>query len=161
MQDVPFASTDCPVMPKKTWLLIAVAALLGAVYLYYFTDFINTPNIQIIKSDRPVRSARGRGGVFPITFTLDGRYELTAVKVIPLAEASTNKHVKPLWHLVAPKHSDPVKGFLYGQPIRGMQPAASNAAPAALEANTPYRLTVEAGRARGQIDFLASPVGGP
>lgn len=147
-------------MTTKSWFLTALAALLGGVYLYYFTDFINTPNIQIIKSDRVVPSARFRGSVYPITFTLDGRYQLTSVKVIALAEAETNKHAKALWHLVAKSRSEPVKGFLYGQPIRGMQPAATNGRPAGLEANVPYRLIVEAGRSKGATNFLATPIKG-
>lgn len=148
-------------MTKKTWTLLLLAALLGSVYAYYFTDWINTPRIQIIKSDRPVRSQRFRMNVYPITFTLDGRYELTSVRVFAANELATNKHAKPLWHLVAKDHSEPVKGFLYGQPIRGMQPAVTNARPQQLEPNVPYRLRLEAGRAKGEIDFQAAALEGP
>jgi hypothetical protein len=160
MKDGDRPSTGYDDMTTKTWFLTAVAALLGGIYLYYFTDFINTPGIQIIKSDRVIPSARFRGNVYPITFTLDGSYRLTSVKVISLPEAETNKQAKPLWHLVAKSSAPAVKGFLYGQPIRGMEPAVSNARPALLEASVPYRLIVEAGRARGETNFLASPIRG-
>jgi hypothetical protein len=48
------------------------------------------------------------------------------------------------------------EGFLYGQRIAGMRPWLTNAGPQQLEPNTVYRLFVEAGRARGQIDFQTS-----
>lgn len=148
-------------MSKKTWVLIAVALVLGGLYAWHFTAWINVPTIQILKSDRPMRNPRLRSAVHPIAFTFDGRYALSSVQVFAANERATNKHARPLWHLVAKSRSEPVKGFVYGMPIRGMQPAAANARPAPLEPEVPYCLVVQAGRARGQLDFHATAVESP
>ncbi|HNQ88417.1 MAG TPA: hypothetical protein PKM73_07385 [Verrucomicrobiota bacterium] len=144
-------------MTKKAWYLIVLAALLGGLYVYDFTDWINTPTIQIIKSDRPIRMARFRSNVLPMTFTLDGRYDVSWVKVVPADALATNKNARPCWHLVAKPKPVPLKGFFYGQTIRGMQAAQTNSRPQALEAGRTYRLIVAAGRARGMLDFRATP----
>lgn len=144
-------------MTKKAWVLIVFAVVLGGVYAYNFTDWINTPRIQIIKSDRPIRSARFKSDVLPMTFTLDGRYDVTSVKVLSVDALATNKNARPLWHVVARPKPVPMKGFFYGQPIRGMQPAQTNSRPQALQAGPAYRLIVAAGRARGILDFKATP----
>lgn len=143
------------VMTRKAWVLAVLAAVLGGIYAYYFTDWINVPRIQILKSDRPVRYGRSARGVLPVAFTLDGRYALTEVKVVPAAALATNKHPNPLWHLVTTSNSPPIKGFIYGQQIRGMQPLPKNARPQPLQPGVSYRLYVAAGRARGEIDFQA------
>jgi hypothetical protein len=78
------------------------------------------------------------------------------VKVVPLGAYETNKFTPPLWHLVAYTNVTPTEGFLYGEPIPGMRPALTNALPRRLEPNTVYRLFVQAGRAKGQIDFHTS-----
>jgi hypothetical protein len=147
-------------MTKKTWFLIVVAVLLGGIYAFSFTDWINVPAIQIIKSDRPLRSGRFQLPVHPIAFTFDGRYALTSLKIFEVNALATNKHAAPLWHMVAKSRSEPLKGFIYGLPIRGMKPAGTNADQAFLMPEVPYRLVVQAGRARGQIDFKATLTSG-
>jgi hypothetical protein len=142
-------------MNKNTWVLVALAAFLGGVYAYYFTDWINTPAIQIIKADRPFRSPRSNAGVFPVSFTLDGKYELTDVSVYVASVYGTNRQATPLWHLVSPKGSEPSKGFIYGRPIPGMRPANTNVPPMKLVTGLKYRLIVKAGRARGEKEFEA------
>lgn len=145
-------------MTKKAWFLLVLAALLGGAYAYYFTDWVNTPQIQIIKSDRPIRSGRSAQTVYPITFTLDGHYDLTAVKVVRVSDLSTNQNPLPLWELVATNKPAPSKGFFYGQRIPGLGAPGKNQRALPLEAGKTYRLLVKAGRARGQIDFQATPV---
>ncbi len=144
-------------MTRKSWFLVGLAVLLGAVYAYYFTDWINVPRIQILKSDRPVRYGRSASGVLPVTFTLEDRYKLTEVKVIAVGALATNKNPAPLWHLVTKSNSIPLKGFVYGQQIRGMRPANERDRPRRLEPGIKYRLYVSAGRAKGEIDFEAHP----
>lgn len=148
-------------MTTKTWILLVVALLLGSLHAYYFTDWINTPSIQITKANRPIRNPRWRASTLPITFTFDGHYQLTSVRVFD-AEALTDPGkaptAKPLWHLVSKRGSEPVRGIAYGAPVRGMQPAVTNARPAQLQAGVKYRLLLQAGRARGELDFQPAPV---
>ncbi|MBI2925601.1 MAG: hypothetical protein HYY24_07845 [Verrucomicrobia bacterium] len=145
-------------MTKKTASLIVTLIVLAGLYLYYFTDWINPPHIQISAASRPVATVRPNWKVYPVTFALDGKYELTSVKVAAVAALQTNKHAKPLWHLVSKSNSVPTRGFAYGQPIRGMKPFLEGARPQPLEPGAPYRLLVEAGRARGQVDFVPVPL---
>jgi hypothetical protein len=142
-------------MTRRTWVLVTIAVVLGAIYTYNFTDLINTPRIQISKADRPIQYRRVTRDMYPVTFTLEGRYALTSVRVVPVAALATNKHPKPLWHLISKSNSIPIKGFIYGQTIRGLQPFSDDTRAHMLEPGITYRLYVEAGRAKGEIDFQA------
>lgn len=143
-------------MTRKFWWLLGLAVFLGGIYVYYFTEWVNTPQIQILKSDRPIRPTRVRSGVLPITFTLDGRYNITDIRVLSVGALATNENAKPLWHLVARPKSVPLKGFFYGQRIRGMELSPTNSRPQGLQAGVDYRVVVRAGRARGELDFRAT-----
>jgi hypothetical protein len=145
-------------MRSKQSLLILVAILLAGIYVYYFTDWFNRPHIQILAQTRPVQPRNRAARVFPVSFLLDGHYRLTSVKVVPAAAYATNRLTRPLWDLVAYSNASPTAGFVYGQRIPGMRPRMTNSPPQLLEPNTAYRLLVEAGRARGQIEFHT---GGP
>jgi hypothetical protein len=147
-------------MTKNTITLLVAAGLLAAVYVYYFTDWVTPQVIQISTQIRPMRAPRGSAGVYPITFTLDGQYKLTSLKVVPIAALATNKNALPIWHLIQGTNSIPTKGFMYGMRIPGMVPALTNARPQRLVPGIKYRLMIESGRARGQADFstaAASP----
>ncbi|PYM10656.1 MAG: hypothetical protein DME18_15820, partial [Verrucomicrobia bacterium] len=143
-------------MFSKQNVLIVLAVLLGGIYIYYFTDWINHPHIQIIAQTRPIQPRGPVAKVYPVSFLLDGKYKLRSVKVVPLAEYATNKFTPPFWHLIAHTNVASVEGFLYGQRIPGMRPWITNAQPRRLEPDTVYRLFVESGRAKGQIDFHTS-----
>ena len=141
-------------MTKKPILLISVAVALAACYLYYFTDWINPPVIQILPQLRPPRNpARNPSSVYQVSFNLDGKYKLTSVKVIPIQALETNKNALPIWNLTTSSNSVPQKGFFYGLAIPGMKPAIANARPQRLQPEVAYRLFVKAGRAKGQVDF--------
>ena len=135
--------------------LIVLAVILACIYVYFFTDWINRPRIQIIAQTRPIATRAAVKG-YHVSFMLDGQYQLSSVKVVLLSAYHTNKFTPPLWHLIAFTNGPLIGGFLYGQPIPGMRPRVSNAAPQRLEPNAVYRLCVEAGHARGQIDFRTS-----
>lgn len=144
-------------MTRKAWILVLFAAVLGSIYIYYFTDLLNAPTIQILKLDRPAPYGRSTASALPVTFTLEDRYRLTEIKVVPVDALATNRNPTPLWHLISKSNSWPTKGFAYGQPIRGMQPASDIARPQPLRPGVTYRLYVKAGRAHGEIDFQAKP----
>jgi len=143
-------------MFSKQNLLIILAVTLAGIYIYYFTDWINRPRIQIIAQTRPIQPRGPVALVYPVSFQLDGQYRLTSVKVVPLGGYETNKFVPALWHLVAYTNTPPSQGFLYGQRLLGMKPTISNAPAGRLQPTTAYRLFVEAGRSKGQIDFRTS-----
>lgn len=133
--------------------MIAVLIVLAGLYVYYFTDWLNPPVIQLAAISRPVPSPRPNVLTYPVSFSMDGRYALTSVKVVPLVPLETNQPPPVFWHLVSASNSVPTRGFVYGQPIRGMKSATPNTRALPLLPGVPYRLYVEAGRAKGQIDF--------
>ena len=137
-------------MTRNTVLLCTVALALAVVYVTFLSDWLRPPRIQIIPQIRPLRSA---DGTFPVSFTLDGSYRLTSIEVVECAAYSTNKHVAPIWHLVSRSNSVPTQGLTYGIPVRGMVPFVSNSTPVRLKGDVPYRLLLEAGRAKGSVDF--------
>jgi hypothetical protein len=143
-------------MFSKQTVLVLTAIVLAGVYVYFFTDWINTPHIQIIAQTRPIQPRGPVAKVYPVSFLLDGKYKLRSVKVVPLAAFETNKFTPPSWQLIAYTNVPLTEGFLYGQRIPGMRPWMTNAQPQRLEANTAYRLLVVAGRAKGQVDFRTS-----
>lgn len=143
-------------MMSKQNVLIAVAVLLGAIYLYSFTDWLRPRRIQIIAQTRPFRPAASTSRVYPVSFVLDGLYQLTSVKVVLLSAYETNRFTVPLWDLVNYTNAPPTEGFLYGSHIAGMKPRQTNFTQQPLQPDTVYRLLVQAGRAKGQVDFHTS-----
>ena len=143
-------------MLSKQNILIATALILGATYLYFFTDWLQARRIQIIAQTRPFRPAASDTRVYPVSFVLDGLYHLTSVRVVPLGAYQTNRFAPPLWDLVAYTNAEPTKGFLYGGGIPGLRPRQTNSVPQSLQPDTVYRLLVQSGRARGHLDFHTS-----
>ena len=143
-------------MLSKQNVLILLAIALAGTYICFFTDWISRPRIQILAQTRPVQPKGSVAKVYPVSFLLDGQYQLTSVKVVPVRAYETNRLAPPLWHLISYTNVPATEGFLYGQPIPGMRPSMTNSRPQRLEPDTAYRLLVEAGRARGQIDFRTS-----
>jgi len=150
-------------MSRNGIVLTAIAVLLAAVYVFYFTELFNKQTIQIIPQVRPNRtSAIPRGDestpVYPVSFALDGKYQLTSVKVVSADDLKTNKYPEALWHLISDSNSLPTKSFLYGQKIPGMKPSTPRAHPQALQPNVSYTLLLEAGKTRGRTNFFTREV---
>jgi hypothetical protein len=137
-------------MTNRTYVYLAIAALLGGLYAFRFADFSRGSKIQINVATRPFLPNPQPGDILPVVFGFDSEYRLTAVSVLPAA-SETNKSVAPLWTQVAPKGSAPVRGFVYGLNIPGMDPAP-NGIPK-LEPGASYRIHVEAGSAHGDAQF--------
>ena len=140
-------------MNRKGIILITVAVLLAITYIQFFSDWFSSPRIQIIPQVRPIRALQTIPSVLPVSFILRGSYKLTRVKVVELGVFQTNKYVAPVWHLISKTNSPPIQGLTYGLPIPGMVLANSNAPPQELLPHITYRLFVEAGRAKGDVDF--------
>ncbi|HTV63093.1 MAG TPA: hypothetical protein VMH30_11050 [Verrucomicrobiae bacterium] len=141
-------------MNKKNLALIALVLALAAVYVIFFTDWFRSKPMVISHTTRPM----GRGGRMLTLFSLGDDYELTEIKVVPLAEWETNKLAQPLWHVVG--HSDdPVNHFVYGQGIDGMDPVVDGSRPLPLQMGVSYRIFITAGRLKGWHDFQSRPPG--
>lgn len=137
---------------KKNLFLIGIVLVLAASYIIFFTDWFHPKTIQISHTSRPMA---GRNGsvVSRLTFGLGDDYELTEVKVVPLADWQTNKDVEPLWHLVSDEGSDDVNLFFYGETIGGMDTFVDGAKPKPLQSGVTYRIFVAAGKVKGWHDF--------
>lgn len=143
-------------MTKKTVILISTAVLLGASYFYFFSDRFNQASIQIIpqiRPSRPMKSLVPDVSVYPVSFTFDKEYRFTSVKVVTVAEAKNTKFPIPVWHLISDSNSVPLRGLQYGVAPRGMKPATPNLRPEPLLPKVAYRLLVQAGKLKGEIDF--------
>ena len=128
-------------MNKRAALLVVLALLMGAAYVYFFTDWFRAARIQIkFKSN-------------PELFVFDPPADLTSIKVFNSAELATNKYAHPLWNLVATNKSASVQAFGYGMPVAGMKPAVANTKAEPLQPNATYKLVVESGNATGEKEF--------
>ena len=142
-------------MTKQKWILIVTALLLACIYFYYFTGWFKPKIIQISYTKRYQPSRNPSRRPFPlILFGFSGlRYELSEIKVVPLAAWQTNQAVMPVWHLVSRSRSEPVEFFAYGGNLPNMEPAVAGARAEPLATNVVYRLFVRAGSYKGQCDF--------
>jgi uncharacterized membrane protein len=144
-------------MTKKNLFLLGLVVVLAGIYLYYFTGLFTKFVIQIDARPRPL--PRGaKAAVYPVGFSLDQKYRLTSVKVYLVTGKKLSRFTPPVWALTSRSNSVPTKGFIYSQPIPGMEPPDPKSAPAALKPNQIYCLVVEAGKLKGQLDFKAPPV---
>ena len=100
-------------MKIKNFILVGLVLVLAVVYAVYFTDWFRPNTIHISSTSRPVRTVRAfragrpgapsrpiRPGATQLFFDLKDDYELTELKVVPLAALQTNKLAQPVWHLV-------------------------------------------------------------
>jgi hypothetical protein len=147
---------------KKIIIGLAVVLVVG-LYAYVYSDWFRPARVQIfhrVSAARPSwkvlrRAPVGAPTVLPpvVAFGFDRRVQLTRVKVVPLAAWEADPKTLPVWHLVSESNSVPVKGFMYGDRIRGMVPYVKDSRPQPLETNLIYRLLIEGDSGNGQHDF--------
>jgi hypothetical protein len=145
-------------MSKNLIVLSGLLVALLGVYVFFFTDWFNKPSIQIIATIRPTRPSSiprtvDTPPVYPVSFSFDGKYRFTEVKVVPAAEYAKNKFAPPLWHMISDSNSVPTKNFLYGMPIKGMKPSVPRARPEPLKPNEEYLLLLDTGSIKGMTNF--------
>jgi len=145
-------------MTKNTIFLSVLAVILAVIYVFNFTDWFRRETIQIIPTIRPGRPSAiprdpGTAPVCPVSFAFDGKYRLTAIKVVVAEDLKTNKFPNPLWHMISEQGSAPQKSILYGAPIRDMKSAVPRARPQPLQPDVQYVLMIEAGKVKGQTNF--------
>jgi hypothetical protein len=116
------------------------------------------PRSQAIRQPRADTTTPAPATVNMINFGfVGGQYRLTSLKVVSLEALKTNRLAEPLWELVSDSNSPPVGSFTYGGRVPGMRPIVASARPAPLETNVPYRLIVQAGKLKGEHDFIITP----
>jgi hypothetical protein len=130
-------------MTKKNWVLIGIVAVLGILYVIYFTNWFRSKTILIGDMERSGH----------VEFGFNRAYPLTSIKVVSVSELESNKYALPVWELKSDSNSIPIRAFRYGQWIRGMKPAVKGTQPEPLEHGAKYRLFVEAGSLKAQHDF--------
>src|SRR5579864_8515942 len=100
-------------MTKKNWVLIGIVAVLGILYVIYFTNWFRSKTILIGDMERSGH----------VEFGFNRAYPLTSIKVVSVSELESNKYALPVWELKSDSNSIPIRAFRYGQGIRGMKPA--------------------------------------
>jgi len=146
-------------MNKNTIVLVIIAVILGAVYLYYFTDWFQKETIQVIPTIRStgkvgnIPRSKGDPPVYPVSFAFSGKYQLTSVKVVAADDLRTNKFPVPLWELISDSHSIPTKSLIYGVPPRGMKPSIPRARAQPLMPDVDYVVLLAAGKIKAQTNF--------
>jgi hypothetical protein len=93
------------------------------------------------------------GGVANVTFSFDGAYTLTALRVQDVPADGSPPRV--VWQLAG--KSQRTSSLLYGRDPQGMKPVLPGSKAEALTAGVPYRLIIEAGRRRGTNSFTTIP----
>ena len=142
----------------KNGLLISSILALAGAYVFYFTDLFHPPRIQIVPQIGRILTSRPANGVYPISFTLNKDFRLTSVKVTPVGAVASQGGLIPVWHLTSRSNSAPTHGFLYGSDIQGMKAARPSQAVEPLQPRASYRLSLTAGRAKGEIEFIAPAI---
>jgi predicted oxidoreductase len=137
-------------MTRKNIFLLGFATALAVAYAVWFTDWFAPRTFTVFHT---FRAARGRPAEPALTFVASRWLKLTELRVVPLAEWTTNKNAVPLWHLVSESNSIPLKHFTYGQSIAGLHPALKGLRPDFPQTNVTYRLIVTAGKDMAEHDF--------
>jgi hypothetical protein len=138
------------VMSKSKIIFIA-GLIVGLTCLSFYInrDAFAPETIQISHRLSPwMRPAtpgarRGNDLGMPVTFSMNGSHPLKSVKVVLVADATTNKYPHAIWKLVSDSNSVATTSFNYGAGIRGMRPETKGIRPDALEPGVAYRLIVE------------------
>lgn len=108
---------------------------------------VDTAQPVPVESPRP-ELAEPANGVAHVTFSLDGRYSLTSIRVFTINP--DGERGKMMWDLTG--DSRPLNSLIYGLVPAGMTASAEGTAQP-LEAGTKYRLEATAGRRRGTNVF--------
>jgi len=135
---------------SKTKIITITILLIGLIglSLYLNRDYFRAEGIQISHRLSPWMQARRPGARnpndlgMPVTFTLNGYYKLTSVRVFESAKIETNKYAVPVWRIISDSNSVPTSSFNYGSYIKGMRPEAKGSRPEPLAPGITYRLLV-------------------
>jgi len=149
-------------MSKTKFISITILILgLAGLSLYLNRDWFAADTIQIAHRLSPWMENKRPGGRnpndlgMPVTFTLNGFYKLTSVRVFEAAKLETNQFAVPIWRIVSDSNSVPISSFNYGSHIRGMRLEAKGVRAEPLQPGVGYRLLVVTDKnIKAQHDFL-------
>src|ERR1700685_2255256 len=99
-------------MTKKDIWLSAILVALVAIYVCFFTNLFKHKAIRIFYTTNQARAFRAKKGVPYVMFGMEGKFNLTEVKVVPLTDFQNNSETPPIWHLVSDSNSLPVERFV-------------------------------------------------
>ncbi|MEN9778127.1 MAG: hypothetical protein RJB04_1882 [Verrucomicrobiota bacterium] len=140
-------------MDRKTLGIILLLVAAVAVPMYRLTDWFSHKAIQVSVSFRPLRQA-DPGAALPVVVGLDQDYELSSLVVSEVPPEKPSAHGRVVWRLEKQGKGALTRGFLYGQPPEGLQPAAKSPAEP-LKAGASYVVEVASGNVRGSTVFQA------
>ncbi|HTI68495.1 MAG TPA: hypothetical protein VMF06_00905 [Candidatus Limnocylindria bacterium] len=141
-------------MDRRSWSLLILLCVLGGAYAFGFSDWFARKAIHVSISYRPP-SPGMVAETIPMVFGLDEDYALTQIKVSELPGGDTNAPGTPTWSITGKSSGEVVRGFYYGEDIKGLAPVAGLPAPHPLKPGATYRLDVAAGKTRGTAFFSA------
>ena len=149
-------------MTKKNILTVSAIFLLGALSLYlnkdrFASDVIQISHRSITPRGTKARTAASKAPANEVIFLATKSIKLKSVKVVLVDDAQTNKYPHAIWDLVSDSNSIPVKEFVYGTSIRGMQLALKGIGADALQPGFNYRILVETAAGKLQHDFVPTP----
>jgi hypothetical protein len=149
-------------MTNKNLSILALIVLLGGLSLYFNRDWFASEVIQVSHRSISPRGGMTRGPAAkapanPVVFLLNKNLRLTALKVVVVSDAETNKYPHPIWNLISDSNSVPIKEFIYGTPIKGLKLAVKGVGADPLQPGTNYRLLIEAGAEKATHDFVPVP----
>jgi hypothetical protein len=160
---------------RRTWTLLALTLFLGGAYVFAFTDWLDPQPIEIASQIRPViqpprfgrrgpkatpespdkpTEASPASSVARVTFSLDGRYRLSSLRVFVLN--AQGEPAKKIWDLTG--KSRELNSLMYGMNPAGLSPTEGSEAAAPLEAGLTYQLEIHAGRRTGSHRFKTAAV---
>jgi len=150
-------------MMKKNLGNILVILLLAGVIFYLNRGWFVNEKVRIVHHAGPgLRfpqfSRPDNSPVLPVFFEFDRKIKLTAVSVVPVNPADTNKNLYPVWQLKAESSPLETKGFAYGAELPGLKLVSPGGVALPLEPGKKYRLLIQAGWMKAQHDFTAEPL---
>jgi hypothetical protein len=148
-------------MTKREITALVFAAALGVLFVARFTNWFRAPQMVILPAPARRLVADGKTTTPQPAFDLVQKQKLTRVKVVPLTNGKFSNPTPAVWHLISKSNSVPVKGFVYGSSIPGMQLASTNVPARPLKPGQQYHLIVEAGKLKGEMDFQAVAADAP
>lgn len=151
-------------MSRRGIFLTLLLVIVILTYGVLFGGWFSTETMRItpqIRGGRPSRVERDPSipPVYPVSFLLSRKYELTSVKVVAAADLATNKWPHPLWHLIADTHSIATKSIVYGNDLEGMKPSIPKRQAEPLEPHVKYVILLETTSGlKGQTNFLTKEI---
>jgi hypothetical protein len=148
---------------KAIWTTVLLGSLAG-LCMYINRDLFSQAPLLVyhrIQARGPMMNRRAQNAPpqngNPVLFGFSRKVTLKSVRVCIASEVETNKYARAVWELTTSSNSIPLRSLIYGQNIRGMQPARKGIQPDPLEPGVQYRLFLESSGGKAVHDFSTTP----